>query len=165
MRDFPKAPAPSTANFLPKALMKWPTWWKAIPSAFQTPPMCSGYSEPVAGRRYRDGWADGADHANPVPVSDDIIGMINKAPVRKRRSVDRLNRRHDVETPIILAHTCAGETASVLRHSVSVGEGATATFIEHHHSSTIANHQNVVSNLTVGKGCKSGLGHCPGTGC
>jgi Fe-S cluster assembly protein SufD len=91
---------------------------------------------------------------NTVPVSDDTIGMLNTA-LAETGAVLKVAPGAEIETPVTLAHTCAGETASALRHSVSIGEGASATIIEHHHSSTIRNHQNVVCNLSLAKGAKA----------
>lgn len=153
MRDFPKAPRAIDSEFSSEGLDEMASLVDGYTIGFSNMAHVIGYLNQLPDGVTGTVGPEGADTVNPVHVADDTIGMLNKA-MAETGAVLQVAPKADVETPITLAHTCAGETASTLRHSVSIGEGASVTFIEHHHSSTIRNHQNVVSNLTVAKGAK-----------
>jgi Fe-S cluster assembly protein SufD len=152
MRNFPKAPKAIDSEFSSEGLSEMAELVDGFTIGFSNTSHVQGIVGDLP-----DGVTgvvgDGPITANPVPVKDDYIGQMNSA-LCEQGAILTVEPGKSIDTPIILAHTCAGETASVLRHKVSVGENATATFIERHHSSTIANHQNVVSNLFLEKGAK-----------
>ncbi len=95
-----------------------------------------------------------ANTTHEVEIAADTVGVLNSA-LAENGAVLNVAPGAKVDGAITLAHTCAGATASVLRHSVTIGEEAEALFIERHHSSTIENHENVVCNLKLEKGAKA----------
>jgi Fe-S cluster assembly protein SufD len=153
LRQVPKAPSAIDSEFASEGLEEMADLVEGYTIGFSNTSHVRGFlnqlPEGVSGVV-----GDGPVTPNTVPVSDDFIGEMNVA-LCDNGAVLKVEKGRNVEIPITLAHTCAGETLSVLRHSVTVGEGASATFIEHHHSSTIANQQNVVTNLKLEKGAKA----------
>jgi len=152
LRDFPKAPKAIDSEFSSEGLSEMAHLIDGYTIGFSNTSHVQGYVDQLP-----DGVSgvvgDGPLSPNKVDVKDDTIGMINTALCEQGAMLD-IASGADVDQPIILGHTCAGETASILRHRINVGEEATVTLIEQHHSSTIANHQNVVSNLSLAKGAK-----------
>ncbi|MGB7337212.1 MAG: Fe-S cluster assembly protein SufD [Salaquimonas sp.] len=152
LRDFPKAPKAIDSEHAAEGLSEMADLVDGYTIGFSNTSHVQGFvnqmPEGVSGVV-----GDGPITPNAVPVADDYIGELNAA-LCEQGAVLNVDGGATIATPIILAHTCAGETASVLRHRVTAGEGSSVTIIERHHSSTIANHQNVVSNLTVAKGAK-----------
>lgn len=152
LRDFPKAPKAIDSEFSSEGLDEMADLVEGCVIGFSNTSHVIGYvnelPEGVTGIV-----GDGPISTTEVTIQDDTIGEMNAA-LCEQGAVLKIAKDAAVETPIILAHTCAGETASVLRHRVDVNAGSAATIIERHHSSTISNHQNVVSNLFVSKGAK-----------
>lgn len=95
-----------------------------------------------------------AEPLEGVRIDDNTIGILNSGLTEAGITMS-VDAGASVEMPVTIAHACSGQTASALTHSVNVGEGASATFIERHYSSSIPNHQNIVCNLTVEKGAKA----------
>lgn len=153
LRDFPKAPKAIDSEFSSEGLAEMADLVDGYTLGFSNTSHVQGFvtelPEGVSGLV-----GDGPTSPNVVPVQDDVIGDLNLALCEQGAVLD-IASGTAVETPVILAHTCAGETASILRHRVSASAGASATIIERHHSSTISNHQNVVSNLHLAKGAKT----------
>lgn len=153
LKDYPKAPRAIDSEFSSEGLAEMADLIEGYTIGFSNTSHVQGFldqmPEGVSGTIGEEGI-----EPNRVPVSDDIIGEINTA-LCEQGVVLNVAAGAKVETPVILAHTCAGETASVLRHRVNIGEGASAMLIERHHSSTIANHQNIVTNLTLEKDARA----------
>jgi len=153
MRDFPKAPRAIDSEFSSEGLDEMAALIDGYTIGFSNMAHVTGFLNKLPDGVTGAVGPEGANVPNQVPVSDDTVGMLNAA-MAETGAVLSVASGVEVDTPITLAHTCAGETASALRHSVSLGEAASAMFIEHHHSSTIRNHQNVVCNLSLAKGAK-----------
>ncbi len=153
MRDFPKAPRAIDSEFSSEGLDEMADLVDSYKLGFSNMAHVIGYLNQLPEGISGSVGQEALEIANPVAVSDDTIGILNMG-LAETGAVLKVEAGVQVETPVTLAHTCAGETSSALRHSVSVGAGASATFIEHHHSSTIRNHQNVVCNLSLEKGAK-----------
>lgn len=152
LKTYPKQPKAIDNEFSSEGLVEMPDFIEGFTLGFSNTSHVIGYvdqlPEGVSGVV-----GDGPISPNQVPVCDDMIGEINAA-LCEQGAILNVEHNATITTPIILAHACSGETASVIRHKVNVEEGASACFVERHHSSTIANHQNVVTNLTLGKGAK-----------
>lgn len=89
-----------------------------------------------------------------VEIEADAIGTINRGLAENGADLT-VAKGAKPSKAVTLGHAYANETASVLRHAVTLQEGAEATFIERHHSSSVANHQNVVCDLVMEKGAKA----------
>ncbi len=152
LRHFPKAPKAIDSEFAAEGLVEMEDLLEGFTIGFSNTSHVRGFLNKLP-----DGIAatvgDGPILPNPVNVNHDVIGMINSA-LCEQGVILTVEKGRKIETPVILAHTCSGETSSVIRHRVIVEEGASITLIEQHHSSTIANHQNVVTNLRLDKGAK-----------
>jgi Fe-S cluster assembly protein SufD len=153
LRQIPKAPTAIDSEFAAEGLTEMAPLVEGYTIGFSNTSHVQGFLKQLP-EGITGVVGDGPVTANRVQVSDDFIGEMNAA-LCENGALLSVNKGENIDTPIILAHTCAGETLSVLRHAVSIGEGASATIVEHHHSSTIANQQNVVSNLKLEKGAKA----------
>jgi Fe-S cluster assembly protein SufD len=101
------------------------------------------------------GTASNSDMALPegVVIEADTIGDINRALSTNGVSLT-VAEGAKVARPVSLVHLAAGGASQVLTHQVVVGEGSEAVFLDRNHSSLEENHQNVVTNLAVGKDAK-----------
>ncbi|MEZ5880218.1 MAG: Fe-S cluster assembly protein SufD [Nitratireductor sp.] len=154
LRDYPKPPRAIQSEFSSESLVDLPPlvegYTLGFSNTFHVIGHLAGMPEGLSGTVGEEA----VTTTQGVPVEADTIGLIN-AGLAETGVVLAVQAGVKLAEPVILAHTCADETASNLRHSVRFGEGAQATFIERHHSSITGNFQSVVCNLVLEKGAKA----------
>ena len=154
LRDYPKPPRAIQSEFSSESLVDLPPlvegYTLGFSNTFHVIGHLAGMPEGLSGTVGEEA----VTTTHGVPVEADTIGLIN-AGLAETGVVLAVQAGVKLPEPVILAHTCADETASNLRHSVRFGEGAQATFIERHHSSITGNFQSVVCNLVLEKGARA----------
>ena len=154
LRDYPQPPRAIQSEFSSESLVDLPPLVEGYTLGFSNTFHVIGYIADMPEGLSGTVGEEAVTSTHDVPVEADTIGLINAglAETGVKLSVEANAK---LAEPVVLAHTCADETASSLRHSVVIGEGAQATFIERHHSSITGNFQSVVCNLVLEKGAKA----------
>ena len=154
LRDYPQPPRAIQSEFSSESLVDLPPLVEGYTLGFSNTFHVIGYIADMPEGLSGTVGEEAVTSTHDVPVEADTIGLINAglAETGVKLSVEANAK---LAEPVVLAHTCADETASSLRHSVVIGEGAQATFIERHHSSITGNFQSIVCNLVLEKGAKA----------
>ena len=154
LRDYPQPPRAIQSEFSSESLVDLPPLVEGYTLGFSNTFHVIGYIADMPQGLSGTVGEEAVTSTHDVPVEDDTIGLIN-AGLAETGVQLTVEAGASLAEPVILAHTCADETASSLRHSVRFGEGAQATFIERHHSSITGNFQSIVCNLVLEKGAKA----------
>lgn len=154
LREYPQPPRAIQSEFSSESLVDLPPLVDGYTLGFSNTFHVIGYLADMPDGLSGTVGEDAIASTHGVEIEADTIGALNAGLAETGVNLS-VEAGADLAEPVILAHTCADETASNLRHSVRVGQGAKATFIERHHSSITGNFQNVVCNLVIEKGAKA----------
>ncbi|MCB1423386.1 MAG: Fe-S cluster assembly protein SufD [Nitratireductor sp.] len=154
LRDYPQPPRAIQSEFSSESLVDLPPLVEGYTLGFSNTFHVIGYIADMPEGLSGTVGEEAVTSTHDVPVEADTIGLIN-AGLAETGVQLTVEAGATLAEPVILAHTCADETASSLRHSVRFAKGAQATFIERHHSSITGNFQSIVCNLVLEKGAKA----------